>query len=308
MQRPTISSAITLVGAVALALACSPAAALEDDDVIVRVQDQVITYGEFKESWASSPMAGVDLEGPGGRRIKLGILKPLVDRKLMYLDALRSGVEDSPEFRKITAPFAGQAGEADLAAFRAMALSAAHFERTRQRFTPDDEELDRLCRERADVTTLPEKVKLQLVVVKERELAERIAAQARAGTNLNLLARDHSIAPTAKEDLGVLGWVPRGAGIPALEEVAFGLAPGEIGGPVEAEAGWYVVRVLDRREPFVRPVEEARALLRRRIPAERLETHLTRLAEEFKPLVDPAFLDDPAVPAEGEGAQVAAGS
>jgi hypothetical protein len=262
-----------------------------DSDVIVHVQDQTITYGEFKEAWLSSPLSGADLDGRDGRRLKLNILKPLVDRKLMYLDALRTGVATSPEFEKLIAPFAtGAAHPEDLDAFRAMALSAAHFQATRARFTPKEDELQQLYKERTDLTTLPEKVQLQICVVTDQALAEKIAAQARAGTNLNILIQRHSIVPTAKEDLGMVGWVARGDGDPALEEIAFALKKDEIGGPVHDAKGWYVMRVLDRKPQYVRPFAEAKPILIKRVTDERMEAYLTDLAKEFQPVVDPAFL------------------
>jgi len=282
-----------LAGALSLPIA-GVATPLKDGDVVVHVQDQAITYGEFKEAWLSSPIAGADLDGPDGRRVKLNILKPLVDRKLMYLDALRSGVAASPEFERLIAPFAtGAAHPENLDAFRAMALSAAHFQRTRERLTPKEDELPRLYQERTDLTTLPEKIQLQICVVADQALAEKIAAQARAGTNLNILTQRHSLAPTAKEDLGVIGWVARGDGEPTLEEVAFALQPGEIGGPVHAAKGWYVMRVLDRKAQYVRSFAEAKPILLKRVTDERMEAHLSDLAKEFQPVIDPAFLATP---------------
>lgn len=267
---------------------------LQDRDVIVHIQDQTITYGEFKEAWLSSPLSGADLDGPDGQRLKLNILKPLVDRKLMYLDALRSDVATSPEFEKLMAPFvSGAAHPQDLDRFRTIALSAAHFQATRARLTPKEAELQQLYQERTDLTTLPEKIQLQICVVPDQALAEKIAAQARSGTNLNVLTQRHSIAPTAKEDLGVVGWVARGDGEPALEEVAFALQPGEIGGPVHGAKGWYVMRVLDRKAQYVRPFAEARPILIKRVTEERMEAYLSDLAKELKPVVDPAFLATP---------------
>lgn len=276
----------------------------QDGDVIVRVADQVITYGEFKEAWMSSPLAGADLEGAEGRRLKLSILRPLVDRRLMYLDALRSGVAEDPEFLKLFAPYQARAKHQgqDLSDFRMIALAAAHYKATRNRFTPSDDELQGLYAERKDVTTLPEKIRLQIVVVEDRDLAESIATQARGGTNLNLLAQRHSIVPSAQEDLGVLGWVARGEGEPTLEEAAFALKEGEIGGPVEGSNGWYVLRVLGRKPEYVRPLAEARPLLLRKVREERLEAHLQALARELQPVVDPAFV---AIPGDRDGAEAA---
>jgi hypothetical protein len=281
-----------VLATLALLFPCLASAAdWQDGDVIVRVQDQTITYGEFKESWLSSPLSGVDLDGPDGQRLKLEILKPLVDRKLMYLDAVRSGVATSPEFEKLIAPFASRGAQPqDLDAFRAMALAAAHFKATRARLTPKEEELQQLYNERTDITTLPEKIQLQICVVPDQALAEKVAAQARAGTNLNILIQQHSIVPTAKEDLGMVGWVARGEGDPALEEVAFSLDKGEIGGPVQAAKGWYVMRVLGRKAQYVRPFPEAKPILVKRVTEERMEAYLSDLAKEFKPVVDPAFL------------------
>ncbi|RMF77909.1 MAG: peptidyl-prolyl cis-trans isomerase [Nitrospirae bacterium] len=291
--------------ALCLLVAAGPAAAAgrtwRDADVIVRVGPERITFGEFKEAWLSSPLAGVDLEGERGRHVKLEVLKGLVDRKLVLLDARRSKTAEGEPFRRRMAPYAGRKGP-EVDHFRDLSLAAARFEELRARFTPDAAELKRLYRERTDLTTLPEKIRLQICVVKDRKLAEEIARRARGGENLNRLVQRYSIVPGAKEDLGVIGWVARGQGDPAVERVAFGLEAGEVGGPVQGPKGWYVVRVLGRKPRYVRPFEEVKERLRRTVREERLERYLAKLAEEFQPAVEPAFLDTPlASPRKGEG-------
>ena len=98
-------------------------------------------------------------------------------------------------------------------------------------------------------------------------------------------------------ELGVVGWVARGDGDPALEEVAFALKKGEIGGPVHAAKGWYVMRVLDRKAQYVRPFAEAKPILIKRVTDERMEAYLSDLAKEFLPVVDPNFLATPSATA-----------
>ena len=95
----------------------------------------------------------------------------------------------------------------------------------------------------------PEFRKVQFVVVKTEEEANELKQKLDAGEmTLYEAARDHSIDPGAKQNLGEIGWVSRGKGWPELDEVIFTLGPGEIGGPVETPAGWNLLLVQDVRD------------------------------------------------------------
>lgn len=131
--------------------------------------------------------------------------------------------------------------------------------------------------------TLPEQRKVQEIVVRTREEAEeirRLLASPPADTTFYTLARDRSVAPEAKQTLGVLGWMSRTQGPPALRDVAFALAPGEISSPIETSTGFHVIRVLEQHAEEVLPLEDhLRERIRARWDANRIAEYAERLAE-----------------------------
>lgn len=91
--------------------------------------------------------------------------------------------------------------------------------------------------------------------------AEKLLAQARAGEDFAALAAQNSDDPGSKGQGGDLGWATRESFVAPFSEALFGMAPGEIRGPVKTQFGYHVIR-LDEVEPaHERSFEEVRTEL-----------------------------------------------
>lgn len=75
------------------------------------------------------------------------------------------------------------------------------------------------------------------------DLRQRIIA----GEDFNELAKKYSEEPSAQYTGGDLGWVGRGAMVPAFEAMAFKLKKGEISQPFESPFGFHIMQLIDRR-------------------------------------------------------------
>lgn len=102
-----------------------------------------------------------------------------------------------------------------------------------------------------------------------RQRASALAARIAAGDDFVALARHHSGDEASRDQGGDLGLFPRGRMLPAFEAVAFELAPGELGGPVETRYGWHLIRVEARLAAQAMPEAEALTLIRRQLAAQR---------------------------------------
>jgi len=119
-------------------------------------------------------------------------------------------------------------------------------------------------------------------VLPTREEAENIKARVEAGEiTMYEAARDHSVAPGAKQNLGEIGWVSEGRPLPEMNEVIFSLNPGEFGGPVETPAGWHIVIVLDVKDAEYTDFEEerTRTLALRKYIHEKLGEYVVNLRQ-----------------------------
>lgn len=96
-----------------------------------------------------------------------------------------------------------------------------------------------------------------------------------SGQDFAAVAQSLSIDETTREQGGDLGWFTKDELlVPELAEVAFGLQPGQIAGPVATDLGYHVVQLLEIAE---RPVDEDRRVY---IAQARFEAWLRGLYEQ----------------------------
>jgi hypothetical protein len=87
---------------------------------------------------------------------------------------------------------------------------------------------------------------LAQIVLENRELAEEVLQQLRAGASFEVLAQQHSIDATASRG-GDLGFLGKGAMNPTFEPYVFDMQEGEIIGPIPSSFGFHVVKLMGRR-------------------------------------------------------------
>jgi peptidyl-prolyl cis-trans isomerase D len=85
---------------------------------------------------------------------------------------------------------------------------------------------------------------------------EALAEKIRQGADFASLASSQSDDPGSKSAGGDLGWVRRGQMTDKFEQALFALGKGELGGPVETEFGWHLIKLEDLRESHTRPFED----------------------------------------------------
>ena len=158
-----------------------------------------------------------------------------------------------------------------------------------QEVSVSDEEIQNFYNENIEQMTMPEAIRARHILVKlaaddeaAREAAqESIAAlqkKLQDGADFVTLATERSDAPSAPKG-GDLDFFGRGQMVPAFEEAAFALQPGEISDVVETQFGFHIIRLEERRDAQSVPVEQA---------AERISAYLTqgKLQSAVEDLVD----------------------
>lgn len=88
-----------------------------------------------------------------------------------------------------------------------------------------------------------------------RAKAEDVLAQVKAGGDFAALARQHSQDGSAPQG-GDLNFFQRGQMVPAFEEAAFALQPGQVSGVVESPFGFHIIKVTERRPARTVPLAE----------------------------------------------------
>lgn len=112
-----------------------------------------------------------------------------------------------------------------------------------------------------------EEVRILQVLVATRPEAEALQREITRGVDFRRLAREQSIAPDAEQG-GDLGWSPRSGLPPELADVAFALKKGQVSDVVQSPFGFHLLKLVERREPTVRPFTDVERALERRLRRE----------------------------------------
>jgi peptidyl-prolyl cis-trans isomerase C len=116
------------------------------------------------------------------------------------------------------------------------------------------------------------------ILVRSEEEIEVVVAELEEGRDFAEVAREHSMDGSAQAG-GDLGWFGEGIMIPEFEQAVMALEPGEVSDPVQTQFGWHVVRLIDRRDAQVPPLEDLREELADQIQREAARALVDELRE-----------------------------
>jgi parvulin-like peptidyl-prolyl isomerase len=199
----------------------------------------------------------------------------------------RFGIESDEEFERGLVESGSSIGE-----FRARMAQNLLFNEVLQReiqprIKLDEEEIARYWRERPDEFRTPERRKVEEVVVRDatgtpeerRALAVALRDRLVAGESI----ADALAAEGAGERALVLdhGWIERGTLDAALETVAWELAAGGVGGPIDGRGGLHVLRVVELEASRVRALDEVRTAIDAKLREGRFEQEAAEYLDEL---------------------------
>ena len=102
-----------------------------------------------------------------------------------------------------------------------------------------------------------EELRARHILLDNREAADAVVADLDTGADFAALAKERSKGPSGPSG-GDLGYFSKQSMVPAFSDAAFKLAAGETSPPVQTQFGWHVIRVEDRRNRPVPPLDQVR--------------------------------------------------
>jgi len=166
-----------------------------------------------------------------------------------------------------------------------------------QTFAPkvsvSDEESKKFYDQNIDKFKQPESVRASHILIgldakaadadkkKAREKAETVRRDLAGGADFSKLAKQHSTCPSSQQG-GDLGYFGRGQMVPAFENVAFTLKPGEISDVVETQFGYHIIKVVDKKEASTMPYKDAKARIDDYLKNQKMNTSVTSFLEEAR--------------------------
>ena len=111
---------------------------------------------------------------------------------------------------------------------------------------------------------MPEKRRAQHILITGKDdasalaLAQQVLAQAKAGKDFGALAKQYSQDPGSARNGGDLGWADRSSFVEPFADALFGMAVGEIRGPVKTQFGYHIIKLEEIQAGKGKSFEEAR--------------------------------------------------
>ncbi|MEW6363839.1 MAG: peptidylprolyl isomerase [Acidobacteriota bacterium] len=115
-----------------------------------------------------------------------------------------------------------------------------------------------------------------------RDKIDAILVQLKGGADFAVLAKKDSQDPGSAPNGGDLGFFVRGQMVPAFENVAFSLKPGELSNVVETPFGYHIIKVAEHRPERTVPMLEVSDRIREFLAGQQREAKTKELIDGLK--------------------------
>jgi len=106
----------------------------------------------------------------------------------------------------------------------------------------------------------------------QREVATRVADQARKGSDFSDLALQHSTDPATRDQGGLLAPMHPGELPQDIDNVLLGMEPGDVSAPLRLGDAWLVIKLIERAASQLPEYDKAKPQLQSRVYAEKMDT------------------------------------
>jgi len=227
----------------------------QDKKVLAKIGNKIITVSEFNKilSFYEASQKKMIEKNP---QLKETILWQLVQGAVIAKVARDKGFDKKPEIKN----------QQELILNNFLASQYLQKEVV-EKITLSEKEIKAYYNDHPEAFKTPESVKARhiLILVEKtaaeadkknlKAKAEGILARLKAGEDFAKLAEENSDDPGSKSKGGDLGFFEKGSMVPAFEETAFSLKPGELSEIVETEYGYHIIKVEEKKEASLEPYE-----------------------------------------------------
>lgn len=212
-----------------------------ENKVLAIVQGREITESDLEFLLKGlPPQQAMQFNSEAGRK---QLLQELINQEVLYLDAKEKGLDKSEDYinelEKVSENLLKQYAVRELL----------------NKVVVNDEEASEYYNTHKDQFKAEESVKASHILVDTIESANEILEEIKGGLSFEEAAEKHSKCPS-KERGGDLGSFTKGKMVPEFETAAFEMNIGDLSEPVKTQFGYHIIKVDDKQEESIRPIEE----------------------------------------------------
>ena len=207
---------------------------------------------------------------------KKKLIDDLIKYKLLIAEAKKSGIENSDEYKH----------QLELAK-DGIAFNLWQREQAKD-VSVSDEEAKKIYDENKQNFMQPDSVTASHILVADEKTAKNAIAKLSKVKKENLkeefnkLAKEISIAPSAKENGGDLGSFGKGMMVPEFEKAAFALKDGEMSKtPVKTQFGYHVIYKESSKKAETMPFEKVKDLIKNQLLPSKVNKKIDDKANEL---------------------------
>ncbi|WP_052121493.1 peptidylprolyl isomerase [Inquilinus limosus] len=136
---------------------------------------------------------------------------------------------------------------------------------------------------------VPQGASAEAAAAAENQIGDlRRKARAR-GADFAALARQSSQHKDSADNGGDMGWLSEDQLLPEIRQAVAGLDKGAVSAPIRSQAGWHLIRLIDRKESRVQGFDEVRPLLVEAVHRQQAADLRRRYVEDLVGAAPPAI-------------------
>ena len=249
--------------------------------LLARVGNETITEAEV--NGVLSQMPARERDEARGR-----VLNGIIELYVFANEARKAGMLDDPEVK-----------ERLKEATRLVLARGFREKYLRRKAAVSEEEARKAYEERKANFVVPEQLNLQRILVKDKAKAEEVLARLKKGESFEELAKKESQEPMSASRGGNLGWRSADSLSPALRKSATALKAGELSEPVQSYNGYYIIKLLGKKDERQASFDEIKDRLKITLQMEKYR----RLRKEYLEKADAQIFlpEEPRPQPEGQG-------
>ncbi len=164
------------------------------------------------------------------------VIEELIQRELLKQDALKKGIDKTPEFLQ------------KVEFMRDSLLMAMAMQDYLAKHPIDDATLRKEYDTQIALIKVPQEYKVRHILVETESDAKAIIAELDEGKDFGELAKEKSKDPVSAKQSGDLGWITKQKVVPKFGEAVVKLEKGKYtASPVQTQFGWHIIQLDDSR-------------------------------------------------------------
>jgi len=262
---------------------------------LAKVGSARITQADYDREFQALPDYAKQMFDNGAGKEKF--LDEIVKKEILYQEALKKGMDKSPDFSKKLEEFKKLTLISELLQKEIMSKAAVSDKDVREYYDKHKQDF-----------ASTSQIKASHILVKTEKEAEDIEARLKKGEKFEDIARKESIDKASAKNGGDIGYFSKGQLVPEFERAAAALTPGQISAPVKTAFGYHIIKVVDKKMGPVVDFDRVKDIISQRLSGEKqkeaFDQYMTDLRKNYSVEVNKEALAKLPTPSE-EGKKAA---